>query len=46
MLKEDFIEIEYYRRYQHRFNFKGEPLHYVGIVATKNKELNLSDLNL
>ncbi len=45
MLQEEFMEIELYRRYQHRFNVHGEALYYVGIVATKHKDLCLDDLN-
>jgi len=44
MLQEEFMEIELYRRYQHRFNVHGEALYYVGIVATKHKDLSLDDL--
>lgn len=44
MLQEEFMEIELYRRYQHRFNIHGEALYYVGIVATKHKDLTRDDL--
>jgi SAM-dependent methyltransferase len=45
MLQDETMEIELYRRYQHRFNVHGEPLYYVGIVATKHRHLTEDDLN-
>jgi len=44
MIQEEYIEIELYRRYQHRYNIHGDPLYYIGIVATKLKDLRPSDL--
>ncbi len=44
MLQEEFMEIELYRRYQHRYNVHGESLYYVAIVATKHKNLKKKDL--
>lgn len=44
MIQNEFMEIELYRRYQHRYNVHGEPLYYVGIVATKHKNLKTEDL--
>ncbi len=39
MIKNEVIELELYRRYQHRFNVHGEALYYVAIIATKKKNL-------
>jgi predicted TPR repeat methyltransferase len=33
--RERIIQIQAYRRYQHRLSIAGEPLHYVGMVARK-----------
>lgn len=45
MLQEELMEIEIYKRYQHRYNIHGEPLYYVGIVATKHRDLQKNDLS-
>jgi hypothetical protein len=44
MIQEEIMEIEFYKRYQHRYNVHGEPLYYVGIVATKHRDLVKDDL--
>lgn len=44
MIQEEKLEFELYRRYQHRYNVHGDPLYYVGIVATKHSHLTKKDL--
>ncbi|MCO4755904.1 MAG: hypothetical protein KC478_15595, partial [Bacteriovoracaceae bacterium] len=44
MLNEEIIEIELYKRYQHRLNIAGEPIYYVAIIAKKLKELKVEDV--
>ena len=44
MLNEEILEIELYKRYQHRLNIGGEPIYYVAIIAKKLKELSESDV--
>lgn len=39
MIEEEIIEIEVYKRYQHRLSIAGLPLYYVGIVARKCKDI-------
>lgn len=37
--RERIIQIQAYRRYQHRLSISGEPLHYVGMVARKLRDV-------
>jgi SAM-dependent methyltransferase len=39
MLQEEYMQIELYKRYQHRLNIQGEPLYYVIIVARKHRNI-------
>jgi len=39
MVQEDYLQLESYRRYQHRLSVTGTPLYYVAIVAQKLKDL-------
>lgn len=40
MINQEIIEIELYKRYQHRLNIAGSPLYYVAIVAKKLRHLS------
>lgn len=42
--KHDYIQVQAYRRYQHRLSLDGEPLHYIAMVATKLRSIPLSML--
>ena len=37
--KSEVIQIQAYRRYRHRLSLSGEPLHYVGMVARKLRDV-------
>ncbi len=39
LARDDVIRIEAYRRYRHRYSLANEPLHYIAMVATKQKEI-------
>ena len=39
MIRDEVIELDLYKRYQHRLNTAGQPLYYVGIVARKLQHL-------
>ena len=39
LCREEVIQIQAYRRYQHRLSIEGEPLYYVAVVARKLKDL-------
>jgi len=39
MIREELIQVQAYRRYQHRISITGEPLHYVAMVATKQCDI-------
>lgn len=40
---EERLEIQAMRRYRHRLSMQGEPLHYVAIVARKNRDLGADE---
>lgn len=44
MLTEEIIEIELYKRYQHRLNIAGEPIYYIAIIARKLKNLKKAEV--
>lgn len=44
MIKEEIVEIELYKRYQHRLNIAGEPIYYIAIIAKKLKKLKKEDV--
>lgn len=39
LIREDIIQFQAYRRYQHRVSITGKPLHYVAVVARKLKDV-------
>lgn len=39
MITEEVLQMETYKRYQHRLNTSGDPLYYVGVIATKNSNI-------
>ena len=39
LAREGVIRIQAYRRYQHRLSCAGEPLYYIAMIATKEKEI-------
>lgn len=42
--RQGYIQVEAYRRYQHRLSISGEPLHYIAMVARKIKPIPASTL--
>jgi len=40
LIRNEFIQVQAYRRYQHRVSITGEPLYYVAMVATKEKKVH------
>ncbi len=45
LIEHEIIEIELYKRYQHRLNTQGEALYYVGIIAKKNTDIPIEFIN-
>lgn len=39
MIRNEIIQMELYRRYQHRLNIAGDPLHYIALVGRKMKDI-------
>lgn len=39
LARQEIIRIDAYRRYRHRFSSSNEPLHYIAMVATKQKDI-------
>ena len=45
LCKEGHIQIQAYRRYQHRLSLGGQPLHYIAMVARKLRSIPMSVLD-
>src|SRR5690606_25337280 len=39
LAREDIVRVEAHRRYRHRMSSANEPLHYIAMVATKQREI-------